>query len=386
MATLPLRRSVWLLIHVLIWAVLGGSIFLVHPLSWGVELPNEFWIKQIFQFTLLIGAFYLSTLVLVPKLLLTNQIGWFILANVGLIAFMILFRQQADDWLNMRELMHQAFHPPGPSPAGRLKRETFDLFGMLITLGILSISTSMVLVQKWQRDAQLRQVQEQQRVETELAFLKAQINPHFFFNTLNNIYALTLIDGETAREALHKLSRLMRYVLYDTQAATTLLSKEVAFVQDYIELMKLRLTDNVTVHFEPPQPLYDASIAPMLLLPFIENAFKHGVSGVQPSHIHIDMSQPDARHLRVAVRNSRFADKTEPSPERSNGIGLVNTRRRLDLLYPGRYSLTVRDSLADTSRPVDIQTTKGTMGQTRVLSAHAVSQPEYVVELTLNLV
>ena len=348
MGIISLRRSVPLLIHVLVWAVLGGSIFLVHPLSWGIELPAEFWIKQIVQFGVLVGIFYLNALIFVPKLLFQNRMGGYVLTVVGAIIVVILVRQELDNYLNMRELMHKAFHPekqPGRVPGPpRPNREQFDLYGLLITLGILGVSTSMAAVQKWQKDAQIRLALEQEKLASELSLLKAQINPHFFFNTLNNIYALTLIDADTAREAIHRLSRMMRYVLYETQSGHTLLSKEVAFVQDYIQLMQLRLTDKVSVTFDPPVPLHDGPIAPMLLLPFVENAFKHGVSALEPSQIYIGISQFDEQ-LVVEVRNSLFPDK-RPSVDESSGIGLANTRRRLDLLYPGQYTLAVTGQTA----------------------------------------
>jgi LytS/YehU family sensor histidine kinase len=141
----------------------------------------------------------------------------------------------------------------------------------------LGIGTSITAVQKSQKDTLLRQEEallrkslEQQKTDSELSFLKAQINPHFFFNTLNNIYALTMINVESSRQVLLKLSRMMRYVLYETQKDGVLLSQEIAFVQDYIELMQLRLTDKVEVIFKRPTPLKEVTIAPMLRLPFVE--------------------------------------------------------------------------------------------------------------------
>ncbi|WP_240935652.1 sensor histidine kinase [Hymenobacter sp. HDW8] len=213
---------------------------------------------------------------------------------------------------------------------------------MLSTLLVVGLGTSVAAVQRGQREAQLRQALEQEKVSTELSWLKAQINPHFFFNTLNNIYSLTLLDGERAREAIHRLSRMMRYVLYDTQHGTAQLSQEVQFLQDYIDLMQLRLTDNVRIEFTIPHPLQEASIAPLILLTFVENAFKHGVSTVASSRIHIAMQQPTPDTLEVTVQNSVFSDRPVALDENS-GIGLTNTRRRLELLYPGRYTLTVTE-------------------------------------------
>jgi len=201
-------------------------------------------------------------------------------------------------------------------------------------------------VQRGQRDAQIRQELEQEKLSTELSWLKAQINPHFFFNTLNNIYALTLLDGDEAREAIHRLSRMMRYVLYDTQSRTAPLSQELLFVRDYIDLMQLRLTDNVQVHYDTPHPLHEAPIAPMILLTFVENAFKHGVSALAPSYIRIVVRQPTPGTLEVEVRNPIFPDRPVALDE-NHGIGLVNTRRRLDLLYPGRHTLTATENSSE---------------------------------------
>ncbi|MGY0039059.1 sensor histidine kinase [Pedobacter sp. NJ-S-72] len=171
-----------------------------------------------------------------------------------------------------------------------------------------------------------------------ILFKKAQINPHFFFNTLNNIYALTHVDVEKSRNALHKLSRMMRYLLYDTQEGSTPLSKEVSFIVDYIELMKLRLNDTTQVTFEGPLINNDIHIAPMLFLPYIENAFKHGVSSISPSVISIDLSMEDGA-LDMKVRNFIFNENAAIA-DNYGGIGLMNTKRRLDLLYPEKHTFS----------------------------------------------
>ena len=186
---------------------------------------------------------------------------------------------------------------------------------------------------------QLRSLQ----LETELSLLKAQINPHFFFNTLNNIYALTHVDAEQARAALHRLSRMMRYVLYESPAGQTRLSQELGFLRDYVELMHLRLTDKVQVLLQVPGPLAaDPLIAPMLFQPFVENAFKHGVSATAPSCITIELRQPSAQTVELCVRNTVFpARPAAPPDDEPGGIGLANTQRRLDLLYPAAHTIRV---------------------------------------------
>jgi LytS/YehU family sensor histidine kinase len=249
--------------------------------------------------------------------------------------------------------MHKAFNPGEVEVAPTHKHKSgINPVIILATLLVLGISTTMSVVQKWQKDEVIRQSLERQKISTELSLLKAQINPHFFFNTLHSIYALTMINIETSREALHTLSRMMRYVLYETQSGTTLLSKEIEFLEDYINLMKLRLTEKVTVTFDQPSSLHDVPVAPMLFLPFVENAFKHGISALHPSHIHIAICQQD-HTLQLNVRNTILPGKRVVLEE-SSGIGLSNTRRRLDLLYPGDYTLSVTEKTSENEFQVQL--------------------------------
>ncbi|WP_197901704.1 sensor histidine kinase [Rhodocytophaga rosea] len=352
------------LVHGLVWVLLGLMLLVFSPLNMNVTLPAEFWIKQGILFCLWIGAFYINILIWVPKFLFENKINLFVLSAFGTTLVVIALIWLTEYSLNLPTLMHQAFHPekhiPGESKSVPLWALTFPFFSTLMALGI---GTTIAAVQKSQKDTLLRQEEallrktlEQQRTNSELSFLKAQINPHFFFNTLNNIYALTMLNVESSRQALLKLSRMMRYVLYDTQKDMVLLSQEIAFIQDYIELMQLRLTDKVEISFQKPTPLRDVQIAPMILLPFVENAFKHGVSSLHASRISIALQQQPGQ-LEVKVRNTMFSEQNK-SLEQGNGIGLVNTRRRLDLLYPDHYNLSV---------------------------AEDTTQHEYLVHLTLDL-
>ncbi|MDQ2793234.1 MAG: sensor histidine kinase [Bacteroidota bacterium] len=340
MPVLTPRRYLTPLIHVLVWGLFGLTFLLFQPLTGRLTMPPQFWLKQGLMFGAWVATFYLTSEVMVPRLLFQGRTGWFVLVLLGTTVAVLLFSRALESVLDLPTLMNKAFMAAAGRPRLPRTGPRIDTMGLLTTMFVLGISTSITVVQKWQHDAQIRQTLEQQRVSSELLVLKAQINPHFFFNTLNNIYALTLLDGEQAREAIHRLSRMMRYVLYDTAGGLTLLSQEIAFVQDYITLMQLRLDERVTVTFEKPDPIRDVPVAPMLLLPFLENAFKHGVAATQKSRICIALRQPSAQVLELEVRNSLL-----PAPATdlagSNGIGLVNTRRRLDLLYPGRFSLVV---------------------------------------------
>nr|WP_295931195.1 histidine kinase [uncultured Dyadobacter sp.] len=341
MDTRAARKYPPLFLHLLGWSFL--ALFLMwQPLSWQIEFPMSFWIKQAVLFSLLITIFYLNYYFWFPRFLAKNRYVRFILFNIISVVMLAVVIEQVKIAINHGEQMDHAFKMAREANGEKKRHDRLDYFALLTALMIIGLSTSIAAVRTAQLDKQYRQNLEKEKINSELSFLKAQINPHFFFNTLNNIYALTVIDVEAAREALHKLSRMMRYVLYETQHGTVLLSQEIAFAQDYIQLMQLRLTDKVTVHLDPPNPLHDVSIAPMLFLPFIENAFKHGVSAVQPSRIDIQIRQ-EGHKIFVEVKNTLFTDKRAILDE-SNGIGLANTQRRLDLLYPGKYQLEVTEN------------------------------------------
>jgi two-component system LytT family sensor kinase len=342
-------KVVTVLVHVLAWAVFGMLLFFFQPLSWNITLPYQLWIKQNIIFFLLVIAFYLNSEVLVPHFLLKNKTVAYLLIVVGVVAVMVFLNGYVDQWLKLPELMDAAFHKDGPLHRHHHPHSEWEMNMIAPMIGtcalVLGISTSIAVMEKWQKDRLIHQEMEQDKISSELSFLKAQINPHFFFNTLNNIYALTLVNADTSRKAIHQLSRMMRYVLYDTQNSTTQLSQEIAFIKDYISLMQLRLTDVVKIDFSTPTALKDLAIAPMIFLPFIENAFKHGVSATQPSNINIAVKQNN-NTIELGVVNTIIKEQSN-NLEEASGIGLNNTRRRLDLLYPGKHILTINENIAE---------------------------------------
>ena len=325
------------LIHVLVWGFLIFVLFMCPVLSGAmVKLPDTFWAKQDIHIALLLFTYYINAYYLVNRLMLQNKPLLFIGVLIAWCFFTSLFLDWMDQRLNLFIVHERAFgHKMFPFLH-------VDFFGLMTMFFISGISTGTSLVQHWQRDAKTRQDFENLRATTELSFLKAQINPHFFFNTLNTIYALTYVNVETSRESLYKLSHMMRYLLYETQQDTALLSKELQFIKDYIAIMKLRLRDNTLIIFEVPDNLQEMPIAPMLLLPFVENAFKHGVDDVTDSTIIIIIKQVGTG-ITLKVINGIFVQPEYPGKETGDkGIGLANTRRRLDLLYPGGYALNIK--------------------------------------------
>ena len=196
-----------------------------------------------------------------------------------------------------------------------------------------------LLYQSLLDEQQLLRLKEE-NLRAEMTSLKYQINPHFFMNTLNNIHALIDIDTEAAKSAVIDLSKMMRSVLYDSEREMISLSADLQFLRNYIELMRIRYTDHVQITIDAPQTLPEkVAIPPLLLIVFVENAFKHGVSYNHPSYIHISLFYADEK-LTAIISNSRNPQPT--SPTRQGGIGLENVRKRLDLLYgPHGYSLDI---------------------------------------------
>ena len=180
---------------------------------------------------------------------------------------------------------------------------------------------------------------EKQNLEHQLEYLRCQINPHFFMNTLNNIHSLVDVAPEQAQKAIRELAKMMRFVLYEENKQDVPLSHELEFIRHYITLMQLRYTDAVRVDAEIPENVPDCRIPPMILITFIENAFKHGISYRHNSFVCVKIIICE-RRLQFICTNS----KVDISNEEKTGIGLVNVRKRLDLLYGSKYNLFVTDN------------------------------------------
>jgi two-component system LytT family sensor kinase len=325
------RKNVVILVHVLCWLILAVGVLYYPPLTWGGVIPVAFWIKQTIVLVILMSVFYLNFYLLIPRLLIRHKVPVYIMATIALIVVVTLLNALVNSVFNLNDFFFKM--PKRP----REHHGHFD--GFVLGMNLLMIANGIMVsfIQKWQQEVNLRQQLEQEKVTTELTLLKAQINPHFFFNTLNTIYSYTLSDGDVARTAITNLSKMMRYVLYDAAGPQTPLSKEIAFIREYVELMKLRISRKTTVLLEVSEQMTEVMIAPMLFLPFVENAFKHGVSSITEGQITIWILQ-DEKSLELIVRNTIYENRPA-SEEESNGIGIINTTRRLELLYPGKYTL-----------------------------------------------
>lgn len=327
-------KKIFFSLHLYIVALL--IIYTLFPLTWPFDLPYEFWIKRTLMHLLWAGLFYVNLYSLTPRLLFNNKAFFFVISCLALVMAMVFVNGVLDDITGANAAFAKMFN----RKAGGTSSHDF-YWTMMTAMVVLGISTIVASYNKLRAHQATIEATERDKVNTELSFLKAQINPHFFFNTLHTIYGLSDTNPMASKDAIYTLSHMMRYVIYETKNDRTTLEKEIKFIEDYIKLMRLRLSEDVQVIYEKQENLINYEVAPMLFLPFIENAFKHGISLVNPSYIYIDISQNETE-FKVEVKNSLFKEKAQ-FLEESNGIGIANTKRRLDLLYPGRYTLEVFD-------------------------------------------
>jgi LytS/YehU family sensor histidine kinase len=208
----------------------------------------------------------------------------------------------------------------------------------LTSIFFLFLSTALKFSVDWFLNERIQRDLENQRLTAELAFLKSQINPHFLFNSLNSIYSLAYQKSDMAPEAILKLSEIMRYMLYESNDNKVDLAKELQYLQNYIDLQKIRFGNKAFVDFKITGEIGNQKIVPLLLIAFIENAFKHGVANdpSKPICLRINL---DGTHLHFYMENKKHTMNRDTE----GGIGLNNVRRRLDLLYPGNYTLDIKD-------------------------------------------
>lgn len=241
-----------------------------------------------------------------------------------------------------------------PSGANRkkapMKPFSPDLMYLLLALLVIGINLAIKLFfRSIQNEREMKEL-EQENLNSQLQYLRYQISPHFFMNTLNNIHALVDIDPELAKDSILRLSKLMRYMLYEGDKPTIPLEKEIGFLSQYISLMRLRFNDSVKISFSVPESVPEIEIPPLLFISFVENAFKHGVSYQKNSFIEVSVSFIDGR-LTFTCRNSKHK---EAGTGKTGGVGMNNTRHRLDLLYGQEYTMDVEDNDNEYSVRVEI--------------------------------
>lgn len=342
------KKILTILTHLVAWICLFSVPYLVFfPRLREFNMSDHMLATIICNDVFIVFFYYLNTQFLVPVLLI-NRKWWKYIVSVGICLTVFLFtpRQVASiiappEYIqqNNTYVVNPAFKGAKKlSKAPRRSRRIADPYNTVLFLLVFSFGTCIAVTQRWLSSEQHKKETENEKLNTELSFLKSQINPHFFFNTLNNIYSLAIVKSEQTAPAVMKLSSIMRYILSETEKDFVPLSNEIEFVKNYIELQQMRLTDKVTVVFNTDGVIDDLQIAPLLFIPFVENAFKYGVSAKESSSINI---QIHATQNQIKFEATNTVVTNIQTHLDSTGIGINNAKRRLALLYPNNHQLNI---------------------------------------------
>lgn len=322
-----------LLPHFLAWVLLAVVLLVLVPMAYPVKLPLEYHFYHLILFCLLLAIYYFNVNYLLPVIHKKCGLLCYILCILTIGVASVFIMEMISNSLNIRELIHQKLNPGEPY----VKKRNVFVFFYIIILVIIILATGIILqlVKKWNREEKNNIILREEKSKAELSTLKAQIHPHFFFNTLNTIYVLTHSDVPQSQEALLKLSKMMRFAMNEENREKVKLEEEIGFIKNYLDLMKHRLPDNVDFKGDLLSETIDFEIVPMILLTFIENCFKHGITTEKPCEIKIETSLNGNTFILKTVNNI-FESKVNSLD--SSGIGIDNTIRRLDILYPGNYT------------------------------------------------
>ncbi|TXN37261.1 sensor histidine kinase [Flagellimonas hymeniacidonis] len=321
--------------HIIFWAVYFG----LNTLRWG-SIHNDFMLSlktNLIGFPIHIALSYFNIYFLMPKYVYTRKYVTFAFLMVVCLFVMLILKFNLTYYLVSTNVM-----PEGPEYTDSLTLN-YALTTMYGELYVVAFATAIKITVDWLREHSKLHDLEKRQLTTELKFLRSQVSPHFFFNTLNNIYSLTLEKSDKAPEVILKLSGLMRYLLYATKKRKQDLKSEIDCIQNYIDLERIRFNDSLQIDIGISGDLENKEIAPMLLVPLIENCFKHGASkNIGDMNIAIDINVADD-FLYFNVANT--IPKNEANSKvatRSGGIGLSNVKKRLELGYDQKdYDLAI---------------------------------------------
>ena len=331
------------IIYTIVWIILLLSP-LVSLFTNNEPIKDPTWIKRSLMdaygsLAVFFIVFLIHNHVLAPMLVKHKRVKFYIISCVVLIAvFQLAQCAHKPDGRPMTSLNMEETTPPPPPPGGQPPIDRHDLSMFFIVTLMIGANLGMkYYFQNEEEKKHLAKLREQS-LKQELDYLRYQINPHFIMNTLNNIHALVDIDPEQAKVSIVDMSKMMRYLLYESDKHYVSLNKAIEFLRKYLNLMKLRYTDLVNVNLDVPEACSeDIVLVPLVFIPFVENAFKHGVSYDKPSDIDIDIEKKGDR-LLFHCRNTKNNVKHE-----YGGVGLTNVTKRLELIYGTDYSLDIDD-------------------------------------------
>jgi sensor histidine kinase YesM len=326
---MPQHKMIRITIHTIFWFCAWLFFFWYYKRYSEINIYTLF--ASIINLFAAIAAVYTFNYYLIPKILLQNKKKRFIFfAFVAIVMFFYI--QLMLTLLLVVKLLYAE---------QRLFPEMIDVVMLFFNMFfIVFVAIAIKFYKRWNEKDFHEQKAEKEKVEAELQMLKTQINPHFLFNTLNSIYVLAMKKSEQTANMVMKLSDILDYILYKIDGPKIAVSNEIRIIEDYIELEKIRFADRVNLDMTVNTVSKDLQVPPMLIIPFIENAFKHGVAkSVERSWIKISIEE-SAGMLDIFISNSK-SHKLEKS--KAGGIGLLNVRKRLDLLYTQNYTLDISE-------------------------------------------
>lgn len=324
------HRPLLMAIHVISWLLVLG--FPLVMADWG---GNFNWKRCIRDEMLPVSSlivFYINYVWLVPRYFLNKKVRRFFLLSLVVVVVMSLLLHFGLGYLFLPEPRII----PGTDARVPLMPSWFFLSRhLMMMVFVTGLSTAIRISFRWREAEEQLLEAEQEKTEAELMNLKNQVSPHFLLNTLNNIYALIAFNRDKAQEAVLELSRLLRHMLYENQSALVSLAKELEFINHYISLMRIRLSDSVKLTVKLEAGSRPLDVAPLIFISLIENAFKHGISPTEASFIDIEIQGDDEGYIRCRITNSNFPKFA--NDKSGSGIGLEQVHRRLELIYAGRY-------------------------------------------------
>lgn len=320
-------KNIIIFFHALVWIILFSFPYL---LSYGqpqglTRILVHSWLPLL----LYAIVFYLNYCILADKLLIAKKFAFFAIINIVLIIVCVFVREQINI-IYFTDLFPDTDGRKGPPISFFIYLQIISFIVPIVFAIALKFAERLIKTESERKEA------ENFKLESELQHLKYQLQPHFFFNSLNNIYSLVDVSPEQAKEAIHSLSKLMRYLLYETITEKVQLKQEIQFLEKYIALMQLRVTDKTKVTCNFPEVKEDILVAPLLFISLVENAFKHGVSANKESALYFEMGIEN-NTVKFITSNLDFP-KTE-TDKSGSGIGIKNLEKRLHLIYPNKHSL-----------------------------------------------
>ena len=325
------KKIITLLLHLLGWAIflsIPVLFFNTPPGDQHLYNKNLFEISEIISYLLFIGFFYFNAYYLIPSLLSRKKIMTYVIIIIIITIGIAAINASISE-----------FYIPHIPPRPFIRLFMFRLFPCLSNF---AVSTSYrIIIDNYQREKNLKE-KENENLKTELSFLRSQVSPHFMFNVLNNMVSLARKKSDRLEPILIELSTLMRYMLYESDAEKVSVKKEVEYLQSYIDLQMLRFGDDIKVDFNVSwNSTIDNSIEPMLFIPLVENAFKHGFGMIEHPEINVQLLvNEETIFMRVI---NKFNGHIKEKKDNNSGIGLSNLKRRLNLLYPDKHELIITD-------------------------------------------